>query len=366
MSERLVSGRASGISSIFTIPSSDRAFAEHVRAVRARHPSATTADFERRLRTVFPRVVVRERSLSGENASWYVYRDGSWRPQASGPWWLEESSPRVTVSADGWIVDVSRTAADLLGISTSDTPPHHITDFIFPGDVEDALALFEVVKRVAEFDATVLLRPISGEVIAVDLHMAQEKDQLAAVFRLAEDVDVPAEAGRASERPDVTFKPATDVAFRAYAERALERMAEPKGSGLELRLRRLYPHATVTVDGNAWTVVRDRDAGSGQGTRWWLDALIPRVRYDAQALILEANEAATQMFGRQLVGHYWQEFVTPGSTEQVTVMLGILAEAGAAESRFRMPRPDGSLLEFDSYTEVVGDEFTTAFRPVAG
>ena len=64
-----------------------------------------------------------------------------------------------------------------------------------------------------------------------------------------------------------------------------------------------------------------------------------------------------------MVGHHWQEFVTPGSTEQVSAMLAILAEVGRAESRFRMPRADGSLLEFDSYTEVVGEGFTTVMRP---
>ena len=56
-----------------------------------------------------------------------------------------------------------------------------------------------------------------------------------------------------------------------------------------------------------------------------------------------------------MVGHHWQEFVTPGSTEQVSATLEILAEIGAAESRFRMPRGDGSLVEFDSYTEVDGE-----------
>jgi PAS domain-containing protein len=89
------------------------------------------------------------------------------------------------------------------------------------------------------------------------------------------------------------------------------------------------------------------------------------VRYDAQGLILEADDAARQLFGRELAGHHWQDFVTPGSTEQVGVMLEIMAEVGAVESRFRMPRADGSLLEFDSYTEVTGDEFETVFRPVA-
>jgi hypothetical protein len=63
-----------------------------------------------------------------------------------------------------------------------------------------------------------------------------------------------------------------------------------------------------------------------------------------------------------MVGHHWQEFVTPGSTEQVSAMLAILAEVGRAESRFRMPRADGSLMEFDSYTEVVGEGLTTVMR----
>ncbi len=44
-------------------------------------------------------------------------------------------------------------------------------------------------------------------------------------------------------------------------------------------------------------------------------------------------------------------------------MLAILADLGRAESRFRMPRMDGSLLEFDSYTEVDHEGFTTFMRP---
>ena len=69
------------------------------------------------------------------------------------------------------------------------------------------------------------------------------------------------------------------------------------------------------------------------------------------------------LLGHALVGHHWQEFVIPGSTEQVSAMLAILAELGRAESRFRMPRADGSLIEFDSYTEVDGETFVTIMRP---
>jgi PAS domain-containing protein len=349
-----------------TIPSSDRAFADHVNAVHARHPTTSASEFERRLRSLFPRVVVRERSLSGESASWYVYRDGAWRSQLAGPWWREPGLPRLVISEEGWVVEANRTARDLLGIPGLDSPAHHLTDFVVPGALEQLTQLFDAAGRGSEIEATILLRPLSGDVIAIDLHAAMESGQIIAVFRLAADVDVPSELPRLVERPKLTFVPAIDVAFRAYAERALDHMPEPTPSGLELRMRRLYPHSSAVAGADAWVVYRDREGNSGRETKWWLEPGAACVRYDAQALILDANEAATRMFGRELVGHHWQEFVTPGSTEQVTVMLAILAEAGAAESRFRMPKADGSLLEFDSYTEVAGDEFTTVFRPVDG
>jgi hypothetical protein len=45
-------------------------------------------------------------------------------------------------------------------------------------------------------------------------------------------------------------------------------------------------------------------------------------------------------------------------------MLEILREAGAAETRFRLPRADGTLVEFDSYTTVTGDDFATVMRAI--
>ncbi len=350
--------------SLITIPSSDLAFGTHVRRIVG-SADDSAPDLERRLRQVFPRVIVRERSLSGEAPVWYVYRDGRWRSSSTADWWRDAGLPRVRVSPDGWLVEATPTAAGLLGISADDAGTHHFTDFIVPGTLDDSVALFQVIEGGSELNATVLMRPLSGEVIAIDLHAAREGMDIMGVLRLADDVDV-AEPAVVVLLPSIKTTPDTDVAFRGYVLAAARRMPEPTPEGLALRVRRLYPHAIVSVNGDAWLVRRDGEADASGTSEWWLEEGLPRVRYDAQALILESNDAARQFFGRDLEGHYWQEFVTPGSTEQVTAMLEILAAVGAAESRFRMPRADGGLMEFDSYTIVEGEEFTTTFRPAGG
>lgn len=350
--------------SLVTIPSSDVAFGTHVRrVVRAGEDSAPK--LERRLRQVFPRVIVRERSLSGEPPVWYVYRDGRWRSSSTADWWREDGLPRVRVSPDGWLVEATPTAAGLLGISADDAASHHFTDFIVPGTLDDSVALFKVIEGGHELNGTILLRPLSGEVIAIDIHAAREGTDIVGVLRLADDVDIP-EPAAVVVQPSIRTTPDTDAAFRGYVLAAARRMPEPTPEGLAIRIRRLYPHATVRIDQDAWWARRDGADKASTERTWWLDRDLPRVHYDAQALILDANEAARRFFGRDLKGHHWQEFVTPGSTEQVTAMLEILAEVGAAESRFRMPRPDGALMDFDSYTIVEGEEFTTTFRPAGG
>jgi PAS domain-containing protein len=350
---------------LITIPSSDRAFREHVRNVRTTASPDTPEELERRLRQIFPRAVVRDRNLSGEEPAWYIYRDGQWRPTTSGAWWTDKAVARVVVSREGWLMSANPTAAGLLGVAPEQVQIHHFTDFVVPGTLEDSISLFRIIDQGSDLDATVLLRPTTGDVIAVDLHATRRGDEIVGVFRLSDDVAVTSAPPRTSDRHRLAFAPATDVVFRIYSERAYDRMPEPTADGLALRLRRLYPHANVEAHGESWTVTRDRYASAAQSA-WWTDSSLPRVRYDAQALIVETNAAADAFFGRKLVGHHWQEFVTPGSTEQVSVMLEILSEVGAAETRFRMPRGDGFLLEFDSYTEVTGENFDTVFRPIAG
>ena len=66
---------------VLSFPSEDLAFAREVQAsLTTEHPDSPE-ELERFLRPRFPRVVVRQRSLSDESrATWYVFRDGKVLP----------------------------------------------------------------------------------------------------------------------------------------------------------------------------------------------------------------------------------------------------------------------------------------------
>jgi PAS domain-containing protein len=344
-----------------TIPSTDTAFAAQVQNIRHRHAPPTPRDLETRLRRLFPRVVVAERQLSGEAATWYVYRDGRWAPPPSSASWLAPDLPRVALSLDGWVVEANAPARDLLNLPEAELGKRHFTDFVAPGSLEDAEALLRVLSEGHELQATILLRPADGEVLACDMLARRADDRVVGTFRLAEDIEVVAIPVPAPA--ELVCLPASDVAFGRYAELVLSRMPEPTPDGLGLRLRRLYRHARVEPLDERWMVFRDARGMGDAPDGWWLDPELPRVRYDGQALIVEANAAAETLLGQRLVGHHWQEFVTPGATERVADMVEIIMEAGVALSRFRMPGANGESVEFDSFTEYDGSTLTTIMRP---
>jgi len=65
---------------LVTNPRSDREL-QWLAEVLVREGATTTAALTAALRDRYPRVVVRERSLSHEAVPvWYVYREGSWIP----------------------------------------------------------------------------------------------------------------------------------------------------------------------------------------------------------------------------------------------------------------------------------------------
>ncbi len=342
------------------IPASDVAFRRHVDALAARHVFASPSDLAARLRTLFPRVVVRSSEVSGQHNVWYVYRDGVWaNPDAS--WWAEDHTPRVIVTTDGWIEEANAPARAILGLTAADEMPRFFTDFAAPGTLQDATDLFAVVADGHELVVTTLLRPTSGEVIACDLRAWTEGERIVGAFRLADDIPAPPPVDPIIAATLVCH-PEADVLFARYAEEALARMPEPTQDGLTLRLRRLYPHAHVEVGEDAWGVYRDAPGAAEPTDHWWRAAGLPAVRYDGQGRIFEANDAAVGLLGTQLVGRHWQELVTAGTTEQVSAVLRLIADVGWAESRFRMPGGDGYFFEFDSYTEVAGETYLTIMR----
>jgi hypothetical protein len=347
---------------LITVPSTDTAFRRQVDSVWARSAIRSPEDLERRLRRLFPRVLVRERALWGEAPAWYVYRDGRWLPPEPTDWWTEPDLPRVVVSMDGWIQELNQPARGILGIPLDSSDPRHFTDFVAPGTLEDSQRLFAIIAAGDELTATVLLNPTGGEVIGCDIHAFRKGDRLVGVLRLAEDIEP---IGAPTPPPtDIATHPASDIAFRRYTEMLLSRMPEPTAEGLAIRLHRIYPHARVEPAEGRWVVFRDASGVLGPADGWWLDTSLPRVTYDPEALIVDANESAKRFFGSALVGHHWQEFTTPGSTDRVGDVLLIIIEAGVAISRFRMPSRDGSLVEFDSFTEYDGAHLTTIMRPI--
>ena len=59
-------------------PVSDGAFVERVGDIAA--VSGTAYALQVALRAYYPDAVVRDRDLAGEATTWYVYRDGHWKP----------------------------------------------------------------------------------------------------------------------------------------------------------------------------------------------------------------------------------------------------------------------------------------------
>ncbi len=310
---------------------------------------------------------MRPSEVSGQRDIWYVYRDGVWRPNDDGPWWMSERSPRVVVSRDGWIEEANPPARAILGLGDADPLPRHFSDFVAPGAATDAEELLSVVASGHELAATTVIRPTSGELIACDLRVWTEDGRLIGAFRLADDISIEPIEGLAPPS-QLAYQPANDVVFARYAEEALALMPEATPDGLMLRLRRLYPHARVDAQGDHWLVSRDAATVDDQGDeddagdRWWTADGLATVRYDEQGLILAANEPAKVLLGRDVVGRHWQDLVTAGTTDQVAAVLRLIKEAGWAVSRFRMPSSDGHLFEFDSYTEASGDGFMTIMR----
>ena len=301
---------------------------------------------------------VRARELSGEGPAWYVYRDGHWRAAHDSPWWTDPRAARIDISSDGWIVEANPLARSLLGVT--DGARRHFSEFVAPGTMADAISLFDLLVAGRTLEATLRVRPITGDMIAVDIRTGIEGDRIVVRIRLAEDVDPGPAAGRLP--PALTIHPPGDTVFAAVADAEAARLSGASPEELALRLHALYPHAVVEERDGRWYVSREAAPQPDDDT-WWAEPGLPLVRYDPDGLILEANGPARGLLGADIVGRHWQDVVTPGTDVQVARVIELIRAMGFAVSRFRLPAADGMLVEFDSYTAVDGDTLTTIMRP---
>jgi len=88
----------------------------------------------------------------------------------------------VVLADDGWFAEANVPALSLLGITDGLAEPRHFSDFIAPGALDDAQALLSIIATGRELTATLLFRPIGGEVLAADVRAARERDVLVVLF----------------------------------------------------------------------------------------------------------------------------------------------------------------------------------------
>jgi hypothetical protein len=165
-------------------------------------------------------------------------------------------------------------------------------------------------------------------------------------------------------RPSVSIEctPKEDRLFAVVVEGIVARIPEPTPRGLELRLGRSYPYASAeAIDEHRWHVTRDKRTDR-PAVRWDDPSLARTVALDT-SLITEANEAALQLLGRDLVGRHWHELAVPSSLDQRLEMRDFYVANGGAESTFRLVGAGGQLVDYDYRLQWHGDTYTTVMAP---
>jgi PAS domain-containing protein len=344
---------------LFTVPSSDRAFAEFVRRVAERASTGSPVDLQARLRSVYPRVLVRPRGLSNDDRTWYVYREGRWVDGRTPDWWADESMPRIELDSDGFVASANPAAGEELGVDPRHLAHRHFTDFAVPGSLDDAILLRQIVLDVGEAGGTIRHLRADGEVRIAEYRAISNASGSTVVIR-----PVGPSSSPPATRPSVSIEcsPAEDRLFAVVAEGIVARIPEPTPMGLELRLGRSYPYASVEAIGeNRWQVSRDQRT-ERPAVQWDDPSLACTVALDT-SLITEANEPALKLLGRDLVGRHWHELAVPSSLDQRLEMRDFYVANGGAESTFRLSGAGGQLVDYDYRLQWHGDTYTTVMAP---
>jgi PAS domain-containing protein len=348
------------IITLFTIPSSDLAFAELVRRIARRTPPASPAALQSRLRAMYPQALVRTRGLSADDHTWYVYREGRWVDGRLPDWWRDESLPRLELDGEGFIIAANDAAGVELGVDPARLSHRHFTDFAIPGTLDDALLLREILLELGEAAGTIRHLRADGAIRIAEYRAIANDAGSTVVIRPVGASDTATVGGFS---PTLEFAPEADQLFAVVTEGIVARIPEPTPEGLELRLRRSYPFAVVAaIEPGRWRVVRDPRVDT---TVDWDDPVLPRTLALDTSLIVEANAAALRLLGHDLIGRHWHELALPSSLDQRLQMRDFYVAHGGAESTFRLIGGSGQLVDYDYRLRWHGDRYTTILAPFA-
>lgn len=343
---------------IRTVPSGDRAFARFARHLLLSLPDHSPATLESRLRRVFPRAIVRRCDLEdAADAVWYAYREGRWLPSDQAVWWLDDEVPLVVLDGASFVVEANDAAEAFVGDGRRSIVGRHLTDFAIEGTLAEALELQAAYVAEGEVSGTMQFRAASGAIRACEQHAWHgPEDRTFVAFRpLGGDVLAETAPGRVPRDVALRCEPERDALFRRYVHILVARMPEPTAEGLELRLRRVYPLATVVAaEGASWRCRRDAVPPLPDG--WWHDESLPRIVFDRQSLIHRANDAACAAMGFGLVGRFWRAFAVPSSVPDTDLLIAAIAEVGQAETGWQYVSERGAIVYFECHVEVVREE----------
>jgi PAS domain S-box-containing protein len=168
------------------MPSSDRGFARAARTlvVDARSPE----ELQTRLRSLYPRTVVRERALANEPRVLYIYRDGRYERDQRDPWWQGDGLATAVIDLrSGIIVHASREWATLLGDRVDAVAGRRYTEFLLPEARDAAAAVIQVIQEAGEITSEALMRRVDGSTVPFQFHATRSGDRISVVYRRRPD-----------------------------------------------------------------------------------------------------------------------------------------------------------------------------------
>lgn len=154
---------------VVCIPSVDRAFQVAVQAALDTIPERSADALEARLRSLYPRAIVRPRALSGDSGTlWYAYRDGAFAPVADPVWHTEPGVAWMRLSATGLIVATNEALARLLGAPGQDLAGHDVWEFVIPENAEMNRRQLEAILRGETLHSIARARGLDGQDVLVE------------------------------------------------------------------------------------------------------------------------------------------------------------------------------------------------------